>query len=101
MVGSPKPSAVQSVSHERSATVSMHQMTPLMLEQWAGRQVSVTCVHVPLEQEKEQLPMPVAQVPVSVLPLFVVVRTQLFVVPAVHCAAQVLVTCVHVPRLHE
>jgi hypothetical protein len=41
------------------------------------------------------------QVPVSVLPLFVVMRTQAAVVPAAHWAAQVLVTFVQVPLLHE
>ncbi len=37
----------------------------------------------------------------SVLPLFVVVSTQLLIVPGAHCAAQVSVTCDHVPLLHE
>jgi hypothetical protein len=45
----------------------------------------------------------VAQVPVSVLPLLVSVRTQLLVVSAVQAAgkAQVSVTCVHAPLAHE
>jgi hypothetical protein len=68
---------------------------------WAA-QVSVTWVQVPLLHAKEQLPVyPKAQVPVSVLPLFVVVRTQLFCVSAGHWAAQVSVTWVQVPLLHE
>jgi hypothetical protein len=66
-------------------------------------QVSVTCVQIPLLHEKEQLPeSPVTQVPVSVLPLFVVVRTQLFVVPAAHAAgAHVSLTWVHTPLVQE
>jgi hypothetical protein len=66
-----------------------------------GEQVSVTGVQVPLLHAKEQLPAyPTAQVPVSVLPLFATVRTQLFVVSDAHWAAQVLVTWLQVPLLH-
>ena len=70
--------------------------------QGAAMHVSVTWVQVPLEHEKEQFPVyPTAQVPRSVLPLFVAERTQLFIVPAAHCAAQVLVTWVQIPLEHE
>jgi hypothetical protein len=71
--------------------------------QAAGAQVSETWVHTPLLQENEQLPAPkpLAQAP-DVPPLFVRLTLQLpFSVAAAHCAAQVSVTCVHVPLLHE
>jgi hypothetical protein len=75
----------------------------LQLTGTADVQVSVTCVQVPLLHEKEQAPVyPTAQVPVSVLPLFVVVRTQLLVVPAVQAAgAHVSLTTVHAPLVQE
>ena len=57
--------------------------------------MSVTCVHVPLLHEKEQLPVdPTAHVPASVLPLFVVVRTQLLIVWLARSPSQVMTTLV-------
>jgi len=65
--------------------------------------VLVTGDHVSSVHEKEQLPKyPLAQVPTSVLPLFVRVSTQWASVPAAHGpGAQVSVTCDHAPLVHE
>ena len=62
-------------------------------------QVSVTWVKAPLLHEREKLPKyPLAQVPVSVLPLVVVVRTHsLFVAAVQAAAAQVSETSVRTP----
>ena len=83
--------------------VSVSTQSAFVAAAQSAAQVLVTCVKVPRTHEYEQAPVyPVAHVPVSVLPLFVAVSTQLSVVPATHgFAAQVLVTCVKVPRAHE
>jgi hypothetical protein len=62
----------------------------------AGAHVSATCVHVPRLHEYEQLPVnPGAQAPVSVLPLFVVVSTQLLMVCAEHVTTWQAPAAVH------
>ena len=73
-------------------------------EQAAGAQVSVTCDHVPLVHEYEQVPAPKPEAHDPELPPLVVRLTlQLpFSVAAVQGAvAQVSVTLVHTPLVHE